>query len=102
MLCYSGLVDQGAWEVSPLRALKIDSLSPNHNANCSKKTLKQPNAHKHICAPFMLRARRGRKDPKTHSIVGQPIKRQDVAPKVFAQQVFCTDVKVPGLMHRRG
>jgi hypothetical protein len=22
-------VDQGAWEVSPLRALKIDSLSPN-------------------------------------------------------------------------
>ena len=24
-----GLVDQGAWEVSPLRALKIDSLSPN-------------------------------------------------------------------------
>jgi hypothetical protein len=24
-----GLVDQGAWEVSPLRALKFDSLSPN-------------------------------------------------------------------------
>jgi nicotinate dehydrogenase subunit B len=41
------------------------------------------------------------KDPKTHAIVGQPIKRQDVAPKVFAQQDFCTDVKVPGMMHGR-
>jgi nicotinate dehydrogenase subunit B len=41
------------------------------------------------------------KDPKTHTIVGQPIKRQDVAPKVFAQQDFCTDVKVPGMMHGR-
>ncbi|MFY9897159.1 MAG: molybdopterin cofactor-binding domain-containing protein [Xanthobacteraceae bacterium] len=41
------------------------------------------------------------KDPKTHTIVGQPIKRQDVAPKVFAQQDFCTDVKVPGMVHGR-
>jgi nicotinate dehydrogenase subunit B len=41
------------------------------------------------------------KDPKTHAIVGQPIKRQDVAPKVFAQQDFCTDIKVPGMMHGR-
>jgi nicotinate dehydrogenase subunit B len=41
------------------------------------------------------------KDPKTHRIVGQPIKRQDVAPKVFAQQDFCTDVKVPGMVHGR-
>jgi nicotinate dehydrogenase subunit B len=41
------------------------------------------------------------KDPKTHAIVGQPIKRQDVAPKVFAQQDFCSDVKVPGMMHGR-
>jgi nicotinate dehydrogenase subunit B len=41
------------------------------------------------------------KDPKTHTIVGRPIKRQDVAPKVFAQQDFCTDVKVPGMMHGR-
>jgi CO/xanthine dehydrogenase Mo-binding subunit len=41
------------------------------------------------------------KDPKMHAIVGQPIKRQDVAPKVFAQQDFCTDVKVPGMMHGR-
>jgi len=41
------------------------------------------------------------KDSKTHTIVGQPIKRRDVAPKVFAQQDFCTDVKVPGMVHGR-
>jgi CO/xanthine dehydrogenase Mo-binding subunit len=41
------------------------------------------------------------KDPKTHTIVGQPIKRQDVAPKVFARQDFCTDIKVPGMVHGR-
>jgi nicotinate dehydrogenase subunit B len=41
------------------------------------------------------------KDPTTHRIVGQSVKRQDVAPKVFAQQDFCTDVKVPGMMHGR-
>ena len=41
------------------------------------------------------------KDPKTHTVVGQPIKRQDIAPKVFAQQDFCTDVKVPGMVHGR-
>jgi nicotinate dehydrogenase subunit B len=41
------------------------------------------------------------KDPTTHRIVGQSIKRQDVALKVFAQQDFCTDIKVPGMMHGR-
>jgi len=41
------------------------------------------------------------KDPKDHKIVGQPIKREDVAPKVFAQRDFCTDIKVPGMMHGR-
>ncbi|MGA2892014.1 MAG: molybdopterin cofactor-binding domain-containing protein [Xanthobacteraceae bacterium] len=41
------------------------------------------------------------KDPKTHKIVGLPIKRQDIAPKVFAQQDFCTDIKVPGMVHGR-
>ncbi len=41
------------------------------------------------------------KDPKHHKIVGQPIKREDIAPKVFAQQDFCTDVKVPGMVHAR-
>jgi nicotinate dehydrogenase subunit B len=41
------------------------------------------------------------KDPKTHKIVGKPIKREDVAPKVFAQEDFCTDIKVPGMVHGR-
>src|SRR5471030_1573089 len=41
------------------------------------------------------------KSPKDHKIVGQPIKREDVAPKVFCQENFCTDVKVPGMVHGR-
>jgi nicotinate dehydrogenase subunit B len=41
------------------------------------------------------------KKPSEHKIVGKPIKREDVAPKVFAQEDFVTDVKVPGMMHAR-
>jgi CO/xanthine dehydrogenase Mo-binding subunit len=41
------------------------------------------------------------KAPKDYKIVGQPIKREDIAPKVFAQQDFCTDVKLPGMVHGR-
>src|SRR5215470_8982095 len=41
------------------------------------------------------------KDPKDYKIVGQPIKREDVAPLVFARQDFCTDIKVPGMVHGR-
>src|SRR6202030_2775160 len=41
------------------------------------------------------------KDPKDHKIVGQRIKREDVAPKVFASENFVTDVKVPGMLHGR-
>jgi nicotinate dehydrogenase subunit B len=41
------------------------------------------------------------KDYKDHKIVGQRIKREDVAPKVFAQEDFVTDVKVPGMLHAR-
>jgi CO/xanthine dehydrogenase Mo-binding subunit len=41
------------------------------------------------------------KKPGDHKIVGQPIKREDVAPKVFAQEDFCTDVKLPGMVHAR-
>jgi len=41
------------------------------------------------------------KDPKDHQIVGQPIKREDVAPKVFAQEDYCTDIKVAGMVHAR-
>ncbi len=41
------------------------------------------------------------KDPKDHKIVGQSFKRDDIAPKVFAQADFTTDVKVPGMVHGR-
>jgi CO/xanthine dehydrogenase Mo-binding subunit len=41
------------------------------------------------------------KDPKAHTIVGKPIARADIAPKVFAQEDFCTDVKLPGMVHGR-
>jgi CO/xanthine dehydrogenase Mo-binding subunit len=41
------------------------------------------------------------KKPSEHKIVGQPIKREDVAPKVFCQEDFCTDVKLPGMAHGR-
>ncbi|MEA2956742.1 MAG: nicotinate dehydrogenase subunit, partial [Alphaproteobacteria bacterium] len=41
------------------------------------------------------------KDPKDYKIVGQPIHREDVAPKVYAQEDFCTDVRVPGMVHGR-
>jgi CO/xanthine dehydrogenase Mo-binding subunit len=46
----------------------------------------------------------GKAQPKKASeckIVGQSIKREDVAPKVFCQEDFCTDVKVPGMLHGR-
>jgi CO/xanthine dehydrogenase Mo-binding subunit len=46
----------------------------------------------------------GKAQPKKHTehkIVGKPIKREDVAPKVFAQEDFCTDIKVPGMVHGR-
>ena len=41
------------------------------------------------------------KDYKDHKIVGQPIAREDIAPMVYAQKDFCTDVKVPGVVHGR-
>ncbi len=46
----------------------------------------------------------GKAQPKKASeykIVGKPIKREDVAPKVFCTEDFCTDVKVPGMVHGR-
>ncbi|HEX4557153.1 MAG TPA: molybdopterin cofactor-binding domain-containing protein, partial [Xanthobacteraceae bacterium] len=41
------------------------------------------------------------KKPSEHRIVGQRIKREDIAPKVFCQEDFCTDVRVPGMLHGR-
>src|SRR5689334_9942579 len=46
----------------------------------------------------------GKAQPKKaseHKIVGQPIKREDVAPKVFAQEDYVVDIKVPGMVHGR-
>src|SRR6476646_8446474 len=46
----------------------------------------------------------GKAQPKKHTeykIVGKPMRREDVAPKVFAQEDFCTDIKVPGMVHGR-
>jgi nicotinate dehydrogenase subunit B len=41
------------------------------------------------------------KKPSEHKIVGQPIKREDIAPKVFCQEDFVTDIKVPDMVHGR-
>jgi nicotinate dehydrogenase subunit B len=41
------------------------------------------------------------KDPKNHKIVGKPIAREDIAPKVYAQEDFCTDIRRPGMVHGR-
>src|SRR5262245_43266948 len=41
------------------------------------------------------------KDPKEHKIVGQPIKREDVAPKVFAQEDFVNEIKVTEMVDGR-
>jgi nicotinate dehydrogenase subunit B len=41
------------------------------------------------------------KDPRDYKIVGKPIKRDDIAPKVFCQEDYVTDVKVPGMVHGR-
>ena len=41
------------------------------------------------------------KNPKDYKIVGQPIPRDDIAPKVFAETDFVADIKVPGMVHGR-
>jgi nicotinate dehydrogenase subunit B len=41
------------------------------------------------------------KKPSEYKIVGQPIHRDDIAPKVFAKEDFVTDVKLPGMVHAR-
>jgi CO/xanthine dehydrogenase Mo-binding subunit len=36
-----------------------------------------------------------------YKIVGKPLPREDIAPIVYCQEDFCTDVKVPGMLHAR-
>src|SRR5580658_7303684 len=51
--------------------------------------------------PLYAPGKAQQKDPKDHRIVGQPIPREDIAPKVFAQADFVADIKVPGMVHGR-
>jgi nicotinate dehydrogenase subunit B len=41
------------------------------------------------------------KKPSEYKIVGQPLKREDIAPKVYCQEDYVTDIKVPGMVHGR-
>ena len=41
------------------------------------------------------------KDPASYKIVGASVKRKDVAPKVYAQLEYVTDIRRPGMMHGR-
>ena len=41
------------------------------------------------------------KDPKDYKIVGKPVKRLDIPPKVFGTFIYMHDVKVPNMLHGR-
>src|SRR3954454_17997416 len=41
------------------------------------------------------------KDPKDYKIVGKPLPREDIAPLVYCEADFCTDVRRPGMLHAR-
>ncbi len=41
------------------------------------------------------------KKPSEYKVVGKPIKRADIAPKVFCQEPFVTDIKRPDMLHAR-
>src|SRR5215468_10875711 len=41
------------------------------------------------------------KDPSQYKIVGKGLSREDIAPLVYCQQDYCTDVKRPGMLHAR-
>ena len=93
----------------------LPTSSPSPTASCSDGTKKvsyaeliggqyfnvQLDWNKQIGNPLYAPGKAKPKDPKLHKIVGQPIHREDIAPKVFAQEDFNTDVKVPGMVHGR-
>jgi nicotinate dehydrogenase subunit B len=41
------------------------------------------------------------KDPKEYEIVGQPVPRFDLPPKVTGEAVYVHDVRIPGMLHAR-
>jgi nicotinate dehydrogenase subunit B len=41
------------------------------------------------------------KDPSTYDVVGKPVPRVDLEPKILAKWQYVTDVRVPGMLHGR-
>src|SRR5262249_51155614 len=41
------------------------------------------------------------KNPADYTIVGTPVKRSDIADKVFGRFKYVVDIKVPGMLHGR-
>ncbi len=41
------------------------------------------------------------KDPSSYTVVGKPLPRVDIAPKILGQWQYVTDVRVPGMLHGR-
>src|ERR1700730_6955978 len=41
------------------------------------------------------------KDPSSYTVVGQPVPRVDLAPKMLGKWQYVTDVRVPGMLHGR-
>ena len=41
------------------------------------------------------------KDPASYTVVGKPLPRVDMAPKILGQWQYVTDVRVPGMLHGR-
>ena len=41
------------------------------------------------------------KDPASYTVVGKPLPRVDIAPKILGQWQYVTDVRVPGMLHGR-
>ena len=41
------------------------------------------------------------KDPASYTVVGRPLPRVDIAPKILGQWQYVTEVRVPGMLHGR-
>jgi CO/xanthine dehydrogenase Mo-binding subunit len=51
--------------------------------------------------PLSVKGKAAPKKPTEYKIVGQTVRRRDIAPKVFAKFDYITDIKVPGMVHAR-
>jgi nicotinate dehydrogenase subunit B len=107
------LVDLAAAKLGlPAEALTVTDGTVHGKSDASKKATYaeliggryfnvQLDWNKQMGNPLYAPGKAKPKDPKDYKIVGQPIAREDIAPKVYAQEDFCTDVKVPGMVHGR-